>query len=143
MFAAQIAAGEQPVRADLITQSWTWRQLDTWLAALDEGPEPGLLQAELERLTKDRRRITTDLVAAMAWSSLARSIDDRRRTALNRFTAANARLGKGTGRYAPVWERQIREAMNDAKDAVPVWIMPIHKVISSFRPTSEPLSLLN
>ncbi|MCL6091869.1 MAG: AAA domain-containing protein [Actinobacteria bacterium] len=138
MLAADVAAGNQPVPATDFERAWRWKQVETWLRHLADGPEPSVLQAQLERLTKDIRRVTTDLVTAKAWAALAESIDDRRRTALNRFTTANARLGKGTGRYAAVWEAEVRAAMNDAKDAVPVWIMPINKVLSSFRPSPEP-----
>jgi len=125
----------EPVR---LAEAWRWRQTDTWLAALADGRQPAELQADLEQLTRDQRRVTEQLVAARAWAALAESIDDRRRSALNRFTAANAKLGKGTGRYAPRWEHELRAAMDDAKDAVPVWIMPIHRVVASFRPAAEP-----
>ena len=136
--ASRVASRQPVIEAERFPQAWIWRQLDVWFDALDEGPEPSELQALLERLARDRLRVTEDLVATRAWTALAASIDDRRRTALGRFTTANAKLGKGTGRYTPVWEAEVREAMNDAKDAVPVWIMPVHKVLSSFRPAAEP-----
>lgn len=138
MMAAQVARGSQPVAGSDFGAAWTWRALDAWLSRLAEGPEPATLQAELESLARQRRRVTTDLVAAKAWSALAHSVDDRRRTALNWFTTANAKLGKGTGRYAPRWESEVRAAMNEAKDAVPVWIMPINRVIADFRPSADP-----
>jgi len=136
--AAAVEAAERTVDPTLFAASWAWRQVDVWLDDLDEGPEPRDLQAQLEQLSKDIRRLTTDLVAARAWAAVAESIDDRRRQALNRFTMANAKIGKGTGRYASRWEAELRAAMDDAKDAVPVWIMPIHKVLSSFLPNAEP-----
>ncbi len=135
--AALVEAGESPLHA-AFEQCWRWRQLERWLQALDERPQPAELQARLERLAIDRRRVITDLVAARAWAHLALSIDDRRRTALNRFTTANARLGKGTGRYAPMWAAEARAAMVDAQDAVPVWIMPLHRALVNFRPKAEP-----
>lgn len=134
----EVAAGTNRVTPDDFERAWAWRQLDTWLRDLDEGPEPGDLQSQIEQLAADRRRVTAALVSAKAWAALSNSIDDRRRAALNRFTTANQRIGKGTGRYAPVWEAEMRRAMDDAKDAVPVWIMPIHKAIASFRPSAEP-----
>lgn len=135
--ASLVEDAESPLSGDF-EQCWRWRQLERWLVALDEPPQPAELQARLERLAIDRRRVTTDLVAAKAWANLAASIDDRRRTALNRFTTANARLGKGTGRYAPMWAAEARAAMVDAQDAVPVWIMPLHRALVSFRPKAEP-----
>ncbi|MDA8045704.1 MAG: AAA domain-containing protein [Actinomycetota bacterium] len=133
-----VEATGTPIDPAAFEQCWMWRQLWLWLADIDEGPQPAELQARLERLARDRRRIVTDLVAARAWAALSDSIDDRRRTALNRFTTANSKLGKGTGRYAPMWAAQAREAMVDAQDAVPVWIMPLHRALDSFRPAADP-----
>jgi len=137
-FCDQVVARANIVGSERFEQAWAWRQLDVWFDALDDGPEPAELQAQLEQLSKDLRRVTSNLVTAMAWAAVADGLDDRRRTALNRFTTANSKLGKGTGRYAPMWQAELRNAMNEAKDAVPVWIMPIHKVITSFRPAAEP-----
>jgi len=138
LLSAEVAAGANRVTAEDFDQAWAWRQLEVWFTALDDGPEPAVLQAQLEQLAKDRRRVTAGLVAGLAWAAVAEGLNDRRRAALGRFTMANAKLGKGTGRYAQLWETEIRLAMNEAKDAVPVWIMPINKVISSFRPSAEP-----
>ncbi|MGH9064249.1 MAG: AAA domain-containing protein [Acidimicrobiales bacterium] len=138
VLAGLVERGEEPLEPQRFEECWRWRQLDLWLEALDEGPQPAQLQARLEQLAVDRRRVTTDLVVAMAWASLSESIDDRRRTALNRFTRANARLGKGTGKYAPTWAAEARKGMVDAQDAVPVWIMPLHRALTSFRPTAQP-----
>lgn len=138
LFTDQVVARENVIDSGRYEQAWAWRQLDVWFGALDDGPEPAELQAQLEQLSKDLRRVTSSLVAARAWAAVADGLDDRRRTALNRFTTANAKLGKGTGRYAPMWQAELRNAMNEAKDAVPVWIMPIHTVITSFRPAADP-----
>lgn len=138
LLASLLEKREAPIAPERFTKCWAWRQLELWLADLAEGPQPAQLQERLEQLAVDRRRVTTELVAARAWASLSRSIDDRRRTALNRFTTANAKLGKGTGRYAPTWAAEARAALADAQDAVPVWIMPVHRALTSFRPTASP-----
>jgi very-short-patch-repair endonuclease len=121
-----------------LSRAWQWRQVETWLDDLLSSDDAGKLQLEIEKLTIHRRHIISGLVTAKAWASVIESIDDRRRRALNEFVTANAKLGKGKGKYAARWEQQIRAALDRAKDAVPVWIMPIHRVIASFRPTAEP-----
>ncbi len=134
----QLASGSHTVDVNNFEQAWAWRQLEVWFDTFGRGKEPAELQALLEQLAQDRHRVITDLVSARAWVALTRSMDDRRRRALNRFTTANRKLGKGTGRHAPRWEAELRAGMDDAKDAVPAWIMPIHRVFSSFHPAADP-----
>ncbi|MCL6105001.1 MAG: AAA domain-containing protein [Actinobacteria bacterium] len=134
----QIVAGNQTIHVKDFEEAWKWRQLEVWFDTFSNNKEPAELQDSLEQLVKDRRRVIIDLVATQAWMAVASSIDDRRRRALNRFTTANRKLGKGTGRYARQWEVEMRAGMDDAKDAVPAWIMPIHRVFSSFRPAADP-----
>jgi len=136
-FANTLQTSEKVLSVPL-SQAWHWRQVETWLDELLSSVDTGKLQLEIERLTLQRRRVISDLVTSKAWASVIESIDDRRRSALNNFVTANAKLGKGKGKYAPRWEQEIRAALDRAKDAVPVWIMPIHRVIASFRPTAEP-----
>jgi very-short-patch-repair endonuclease len=139
-WAAAIRAGTPGAVPDLsaVGTAWRWRQLERWHVRLSHGRTPDELQAALEQLAQDRLRVVRDLVEAMAWTNLKANFTDRNRAALNRFTTANTKLGKATGKYAGRWQAEIRAALDDAKDAVPVWIMPIHRIVSSFRPAAEP-----
>jgi very-short-patch-repair endonuclease len=56
------------------------------------------------------------------------SLSPRVEAALAKFTAAIARLGKGTGKTAGRFRRIIREAALDAARAVPCWILPEWRV---------------
>lgn len=133
-----VVGGANPVQANGLEHHWQIRQLVTWLDQLEGSPTPSDLQRRLEELAVQRRNVISEIVTLMAWSHLAMSVTDQRRRALNRFTEANRRIGSGKGKYAPKFQAEAREAMNDAKDAVPVWIMPVHKVVSSFRPAADP-----
>lgn len=122
----------------LIEQAWAWRQLDTWLDGL-EGPEdPSLLQRLLEQLALERRKVVTDLVTERAWRRLADNMGDRERQALNSYVQAVRRYGKTGGKFAARWLTQIREALNESKHAVPVWIMTTNRALASFRPDATP-----
>jgi very-short-patch-repair endonuclease len=138
LLAVAVEGGDDPLGGDGLADQWRIRQLTCWLDRIEQLPATGDLQRRLESLAVQRRVAVAELVTAMAWDHLASSVTDKRRRALNRFTEANRKIGRATGRYAPMWQAEARAAMDDAKDAVPVWIMPIHKVISSFRPNADP-----
>lgn len=117
-----------------VNDAWQWRQLDTWVRAVAGGDSPSSLQQELESLATQRRRIITQLVGKRAWRRLADNLGDNQRQALNAYMKANKRFGKTGGKYAARWLEEIRRALNDSKDAVPVWIMTTAKALTSFRP---------
>jgi len=134
ILADPVAAGDP---ADLDT-AWQWRQLDSWVSQALAGPTPAQLQAQLEELSKERRRVIADLVTERAWRRLADSLGDRERQALNSYVRAVTRYGRTGGKFAQRWLAEIRAALNESKDAVPVWIMPTARALSSFRPEAQP-----
>lgn len=117
-----------------LAEAWAWRQLDTWVKAIIGGDSLAALQSELEQLGIDRRRLVAQLVGVRAWRRLADNLGDRQRQALNSYLAATKRYGKTGGKFAARWLTEIRAALDQSKDAVPVWIMTTNQALASFRP---------
>ena len=128
-------ASGDPVALDA---AWQWRQLDSWVAEALAGPTPAELQARLEELSRERRRVVAELVAERAWRRLADNLGDRQRQALNSYVRAVTRFGRTGGKFAQRWLTEIRAALDESKDAVPVWIMPTARALTSFRPEIDP-----
>jgi very-short-patch-repair endonuclease len=128
------AAGD-PVAFDA---AWQWRQLDSWVAEALAGATPAQLQARLEELSRERRQVVAELVAERAWRRLADNLGDRQRQALNSYVRAVTRFGRTGGKFAQRWLTEIRAALDESKDAVPVWIMPTARALTSFRPEIDP-----
>ncbi len=118
--------------------AWQWRQLESWIRDALSGQTPAQLQAQLEELTRERRRVVADLVTERAWRRLADNLGDRQRQALNSYLRAVTRFGRTGGKFAQRWLAEIRAALDESKDAVPVWIMPTARALTSFRPESKP-----
>ena len=132
---ADPAAAADP--ADLAA-AWQWRQLDSWLNEALAGQTPAQLQVQLEELSKERRRVIAELVSERAWRRLADNLGDRERQALNSYVRAVTRFGKTGGKFAQRWLAEIRAALDESKNAIPVWIMPTARALSSFRPEADP-----
>lgn len=129
--AADPTAAGDPAR---LASAWQWRALDTWVRESLDGRSPAQLQSELEELAARRRRVIGDLVAESAWRRLADNLGDRQRQALNSYLKAVTRFGKTGGKYAARWLAEMRTALDESKDAVPVWIMTKDRALNSFRP---------
>ena len=118
-------------------RAWEWRQAATWLTAIIMADDPGELQRKLESALQAAAKTTAALAAQSAWLAVAERLTDRERRGLTAWLDALRRIGKGTGKYAPRWRNEAQKAMTDAQTAVPVWIMPAHRVVESFGPMAR------
>ncbi|RIJ70129.1 DUF559 domain-containing protein [Nakamurella silvestris] len=132
---ADVAAAGSP---EDLPAAWQWRQLEGWVQGTTALPAPGILQARLEELAEERRRTVTSLVTERAWRQLADNLGATERMALQSYIKAMARYGKTGGKFAQRWINEMREALDESKTAVPVWIMPTARAIASFRPAAVP-----
>ena len=48
------------------------------------------------------------------------------------WSDAMKKYGKGTGKYAHKWLNAAQVSLREAKNAVPVWIMPLHRAAQMF-----------
>ncbi len=113
--------------------AWRWRQLTEELdrrgaVSLDE------LQNELDRRLVQLQGVTSDLAECRAWAALLERTTLAERQALIGWKDVIRRIGKGTGKRAPGLRVAARKLLFDARNAVPVWIMPLARVVEAFDP---------
>ena len=96
------------------------------------------LYEERKRLIKEEKNVISDLIATKGWYYQNKKMSYEISTSLNRWINLKKKLGRGTGKNANIYLRQMREEMNVAKNAIPVWIMPIDKLIEQYPFTNEP-----
>ncbi|MFA4916944.1 MAG: AAA domain-containing protein, partial [Syntrophales bacterium] len=115
-----------------VAQAWLWRQLND---ELDRRGQVSLyeLQKSIEKLEDELRIVTTDLVNRRAWFHQSGRIGLSEQQALQGWLLLNSKITK-TGIRAPQLKRAARDAMSKSRSAVPVWIMPLARVVENFDP---------
>jgi very-short-patch-repair endonuclease len=113
--------------------AWLWRQLD---AELERRGSLSLrdLERRLETLTAQLRETTAELIDRQAWGAQLGRVSLRQRQALIGWADTVRRIGRGTGRRAPQLRTEAARLMNECRNAVPVWIMPLSRVVEQFDP---------
>ena len=130
----EIEDGEAlPDTGETALRAWRWRQAQTWFDETVGAVDTAALGRKVERCRDRIQQLTRDLVVTLAWLSVARSLDDRKKAALSDWTAALRKIGKGTGKSAAHWQAVAQRAMAEAVDAVPVWVMSIDRALEQFR----------
>src|SRR5438552_2074022 len=122
--------GEPPRDA---ASAWTWRQLND---ELDRRASVSLeaLQAKSEKLREQLRLATVELIDKRSWSSQARRTSPRQRQALVGWLDTIRRIGKGHGIRVSILRAEAARKMSECRSAVPVWVMPLSRVVENFDP---------
>ncbi|MEU1982524.1 AAA domain-containing protein [Nocardia sp. NPDC019395] len=122
-----------PQRLEQLAQAWDWAILDRWLAD-SSGEYLNELCRELDAIEDALRGEATLLARTRAWNRAVASdrLTASRKTYLRQYAQLSKRLGKGTGKYADDQRAGIRKALERCRSAVPVWIMPIYRVVEQF-----------
>ncbi|HEY6386191.1 MAG TPA: AAA domain-containing protein [Candidatus Acidoferrum sp.] len=122
--------GEPPRDPD---GAWTWRQLNDELDRR-AGVSLEALQTKTERLGEQLRRATVGLIDKRAWSAQAHRTSSRQRQALVGWLDTIRRIGKGHGIRVSLLRAEATRKMSECRNAVPVWVMPLSRVVENFDP---------
>jgi len=113
--------------------AWTWRQLNDELDRR-AGVSLEALQSKSEKLREQLRRVTVGLIDKRAWSAQARRTSSRQRQALVGWLDTIRRIGKGHGIRVSLLRAEAARKMSECRSAVPVWVMPLSRVVENFDP---------
>src|SRR5437016_8285151 len=113
--------------------AWTWRQLNDELDRR-AGVSLEALQTKSEKFREQLRRVTVGLIDKRAWSAQARRTSSRQRQALVGWLDTIRRIGKGHGIRVSLLRAEAARKMSECRSAVPVWVMPLSRVVENFDP---------
>ena len=108
--------------------TWEWARADGYLRSLGDRQTVTKLSEARAAAEAEQRRLFTEVVRLRTFLGLKQTLTQKIEAALAKFTAAIARLGKGTGKAAGRHRRIIRDAAMEAAQAVPCWILPEWRV---------------
>lgn len=85
-----------------------------------------------DMLQKEEKEIIKELVTKKGWYYQSKYMNNAISLSLNKWMNLKKKLGAGTGRRSNLLLNQMRKEMVVAKNAIPVWIMPIDKLIEQY-----------
>ena len=124
-------------RARSIEAAWAWKQADRWLTRFRYEHNEIKLETELKQLSEDEQKTVAKLAAAKAWDNCLRSLTEYRRNNLIAWATTMKKIGKGTGKRAPMYRKLAQKYMDECKEAIPAWILPLYRVFETINPEPE------
>jgi len=130
----RLAQHSQPQPPGDPQPAWEWRQLHDELerraaVSLDQ------LQQRIERLSQQLLEVTAQLVEKQTWMNQIRQVTSEQRRALGHYALYRGKVAKSRkGVLDQHYLQEARKVMEVARQAVPVWIMPLAEVTETFDP---------
>jgi very-short-patch-repair endonuclease len=120
-----------------LQDAWLWRQLND---ELDRRGRVSIreLQRRSESISRQIREATADLIERRAWAAQVQRTERNlsRKQALIGWLDTIKKIGRGTGVRVPRLRAEANRLMAECREAVPVWVMPLSRVVENFNPAS-------
>lgn len=128
---------------DNIDDAWRWKQYYGIIEEIIAKPFPELQKRSLS-LSKEYRQVTAKFAEKSAWYHLLRRTehDISMKQALQGWKLTVKKIGKGTGKNAPMYRAEARKLMVKCQEAVPAWIMPIGKALETLNPHTNKFDII-
>ena len=114
---------------DSFGRAWAWRRATAWLERFSTEHSAGVAD-EIAQTERQLHRATQTLVALKSWNSCMEKLasNPTQQGALTAWQQMVKKIGKGTGKYAETYRRDARKYMQQCRNAIPAWIMPLYRV---------------
>lgn len=133
LFHEHIYAREWQSRVSQLPQAWHWAVARREIrGAVGEDPVRTLTD-QVHRLQEQIEQATSELVSLQAWSHFFTRLDPKVRANLVAWQGTIRRIGQGTGQHANHHRREARKFLSECIPAIPVWVMPLHKLWDTVR----------
>lgn len=116
--------------------AWRWSQ---WNTLLNELSKENIkeIEGKKEEEKKRERELIKKLVSKKTWYEQIKRTKESEKKSLYSWLEAIKKIGKGTGKHANYYRKIAQKEMENCKSAIPVWIMPLNKVIESLKLSND------
>ncbi|MGH4052507.1 MAG: AAA domain-containing protein [Clostridium sp.] len=117
-------------------KAWQWKKWNDFLNKLEEVDIESIEKNITQEKIKEKI-IVTQLVSKRSWFNQIERTTEAQKRSLFTWMEAIKRIGKGTGTQAVKYRKIAQREMENCKDVIPVWIMPINRVMENLKLTDN------
>ena len=121
-------------RVQCVGDAWHWAQARYWIEDYIRQEDVPALVKHAKQIEDEINSIIAKLASLHAWSFCFSRLNEDHRRHMEAWQQSMRRLGKGTGKHAPRHRREAQGHLNECREAVPAWVMPLHRVWDTVYP---------
>ncbi|WP_232420200.1 AAA domain-containing protein [Nitrosococcus watsonii] len=122
-------------RSRHIGDAWHWAQARCWIEDYIRQADVPALGKRVKQIEDTINDIIAELASLHAWSFCFSRLTESHRRHMGAWQQSMGRLGKGTGKHAPHHRREAQGHLHECREAVPAWVMPLHRIWDMVSPT--------
>lgn len=121
-------------RINHFIDAWNWAQARYWVEDYVKQEDVPALAKRAKQTEDEIHRIIAKLASLYAWLSCFSKLTEDHRRHMESWRQSMQKVGKGTGKFAPLHLREAQKHLNECREAVPAWVMPLHRVWDTVDP---------
>lgn len=121
-------------RIQHIGDAWHWAQARYWIEEHIRQEDVPALARRAKQIEDELNGTIAELASLHAWSSCFSRLQDEQHRHMVAWQQAMRRLGRGTGRQAHHFRLEAQRHLDQCREAVPAWVMPLHRVWDTVAP---------
>jgi superfamily I DNA and/or RNA helicase/very-short-patch-repair endonuclease len=114
-------------------EAWKWSQLKNWLSQFAPTNDLELLEKDLHKNQDREAFIIRQLVADATWKERLEKTTEKEKRSLISWLQLIKRIGTSSDKQLDLYRKEANEELNVCRGAIPVWIMPIQRVIENIK----------
>ncbi len=124
-------------RLDEIEAAWAWGAAATYHRLVRQPDADRTHEQRIDDIEAQLSTATAELAGKQALLQCLTRMTERQRQALQAYKTNMSGLGRGQGKSKDRYLAAAREAMQDAQQAVPAWVMPLATVTDTITPRPD------
>lgn len=117
-----------------VGDAWRWSQARYWVEQYIRREDAPAIEMRAKQLTHLINDTLVLLASLRAWSFCFSRMKESHQRHMEAWQQAMRKLGKGTGKHAWKHRRDAQEHLNACREAVPAWVMPLHRIWDTVDP---------
>ena len=114
--------------------AWLWSQARFWIEEHIKKDETLLINTKIKQMEEEIFRLTEKIGSLKAWQFALTRLQEKHKRHMIAWQQAIKRLGKGTGKYAYRHRKDAQFHLEQCREAIPAWVMPLYRLWDTINP---------